>query len=695
MTEEDTMDDQQQPPERPARQLVAFLGDRYGGPEAETVMERLGRSDLAGVRAVVSWRGVVAEPDVCFVSLGIKYLDLLQQESCGRCTPCRIGTDVMRRCLRRLAKGAGTDDDIAVLRELAEQVDQAAWCGIANTVRDPILGLLDVGAAHFQAHAAGQTCPEETTMGWVAAPCRSTCPSTVDCPSYIFQDMEEHPHLANDIVRRDNPLSAVIGRTCHHPCESNCTLTQVGQPIAINFLKRWAADRAEAIIDVSHERGQVVMASAGHEPPAELGESPHEAAEETTAQASQRPVVPRGGATGQRVAIVGSGPAGLSAAYYLARSGYRPTIFEALPVPGGMLYVGIPEYRLPKAVLRREVELIQAEGVEIRYERAVGREVTFAELDQDYAAIFIGIGAHSGKKLRIPGEDLPGSLDAIDLLRRVALGEAAALGEQVLVVGGGNSAMDAARTSMRLGAGEVTVVYRRAREQMPANPWEVEEAMEEGVVFRFLSAPVSCEGETCVLGLMCQEMELGPPDESGRRAPVPKACEPFFLPADSVISAVGQQPDLSPFTLDPAIATNRWGYLDMDPHTFATTKPGVFVGGDAVSGGGSVIEAIHAGKTAARYMDAYLRGFPVAEDMEDTLRRLAVLLGAQKSWHQLPPGWDHGVREVMPMLEPEVRRQSFAHTELGFSNVQARREATRCLRCHRPILVASEVRERA
>jgi formate dehydrogenase major subunit len=248
--------------------------------------------------------------------------------------------------------------------------------------------------------------------------------------------------------------------------------------------------------------------------------------------------------------------------------------------------------------------------------------------------------------------------------------------------------MDAARTAVRLGAREVKIVYRRAREQMPANPWEVEEAEEEGVEFRLLAAPIRCEGDTCVETLVCQPMELGPPDESGRRSPVPVDCEPFSLEADVVIAAVGQQPDFSPFTVDPALALNKWGYLECDPRTFMTSKPGVFVGGDAVTGGASVIEAIYAGKQVAKYMDRFLKGEEVAEDLEDKTKRLAVYLGAQNSRYPIVPGVDYGRRQPMPMLAADLRKRDFSHTELGLNDNQAREEAKRCLRCHRPILVA-------
>ncbi len=242
-------------------------------------------------------------------------------------------------------------------------------------------------------------------------------------------------------------------------------------------------------------------------------------------------------------------------------------------------------------------------------------------------------------------------------LRKVALGEKVDIGDRVLVLGGGNSAMDAARTSVRLGAKQVQVVYRRTRNEMPANVWEIEEAEEEGVEFLYLAAPVKCEGDEGVEGLVCQQMELGEPDESGRRKPVPADMAPFVLQADSIIAAVGQQPDFEPFKGDESIKLNRWGYMEADPHTLMTSKPGVFVGGDAVSGGGTVIEAINAGKVVAKYIDKYLRGEPVVEDIEDKTKRLAVYLGAQKSAEPLADCVDYGKRQKMPVLPVDVRKQ--------------------------------------
>lgn len=698
-----------QAPDATVNGTLAALSDRYRGPGADEVLARLAQPDMEAVKGLVSWRGAVLADGACPVEMALSYLKLIREESCGRCGPCRIGIDVMRELFERLAAGEsepdrGGEDPVARIRRLAESIEDSAWCGIANTIRDPILALLDLGAEHFAEHAAGTTCGPLATHGWVAAPCRSTCPSTVDCAAYIFQALEEHPHLATTVVKRDNPLPAIIGRTCPHPCESNCTLAPMGQPIAINNIKRWCADRAEGLADDRGASGRLADPLAGARPEvvaaaggAELiAGGPHEVGELTTAQWSQRPVEvtcrldETWQACGKKVAVIGAGPAGLSAAYYLARRGYAPTIFEDLPVPGGMVHVGIPEYRLPRHVIRRETELIQQEGVEIRYNTRLGRDIQFADLEkQGFEATFVAIGAHLGRPLGIPGEDLPGSMDAIEFLRKVALGEPVDIGETVLVLGGGNSAMDAARTSIRLGAKKVQVVYRRTRNEMPANPWEIEEAEEEGVEFLYLAAPMECKGtEDHIQGLVCRQMELGEPDESGRRRPVPADMAPFVLTADTIIAAVGQQPDFEPFKADEAIKFNRWNYMEADPYTLMTSRPGLFVGGDAVSGGGTVIEAINAGKTAAKYIDMYLRGEPVEGDIEDKTRRLAVYLGAQDSAEPLCEGVDYGTRQKMPMLEPEVRKHTFDPTELGYTLDQVTAEADRCLRCHRPILVA-------
>ena len=499
-----------------ATEPVAALTDRYGGPAPEEVLARLEQPDMADVKAVVSWRGVVVNGDVCLVDLALA----LPQAPAGRIVRALRALPHRRRHHARAAREAGRRADrrretprrtVAKIRRWPSPSSDSAWCGIANTIRDPILALLDVGEEHFAAHAAGADLRARDHPRLGDGPVPLHLPVDGRLPSYIFQGLEEHPHLATTIVKRDNPLPAIIGRTCPHPCETNCSLAPIGQPIAINNIKRWCADRAEGLADDQlrvglpgrpDRRGAARGAVEAAGGPGRIAGGPHEVSELTTAQLSQRPVEvtcrldDKQAACGRKVAIIGAGPAGLSAGYFLARRGYKPTIFEDLPVPGGMVHVGIPEYRLPRHVIMRETELIQQEGVEIRYNtQRRPRHLLGADLDKEFEATFVGIGAHLGRPLGIPGEDLPGAMDAIEFLRKVALHEPIDIGDDVLVLGGGNSAMDAARTAVRLGAKNVQVVYRRTRNEMPANPWEIEEAEEEGVHFQYLAAPVECKGD--------------------------------------------------------------------------------------------------------------------------------------------------------------------------------------------------------
>jgi NADPH-dependent glutamate synthase beta subunit-like oxidoreductase len=309
------------------------------------------------------------------------------------------------------------------------------------------------------------------------------------------------------------------------------------------------------------------------------------------------------------VAVVGCGPAGLTVAHDLAMEGYRCTIFEAAPVPGGMLYLCIPEYRLPRDILQSDVSYIQDLGVEIKYETPLSRDFTVDDLlKQGFKAVFIGIGAHRGLKLKIPGEDdYRGFSDCIDFLRKVNLGDTSRPGNKVIVIGGGNSAIDSARTALRLGCEEVTIAYRRSRREMPANPWEVDAAEEEGVKLHFLAAPVKiiCSGGK-VTGMVCTKMKLGKLDSSGRRRPIPVEGSEFELEADLVIPAISQQPDISFLPEDHGFEISRWNSFVVDEETMATNRPGVFAGGDDVTGPATVIEAIRAGHVAAASIREYL-----------------------------------------------------------------------------------------
>ena len=466
------------------------------------------------------------------------------------------------------------------------------------------------------------------------SPCKIACPAHIPVQGYIALIGKGKFQEALDLVRETVPFAGTLGRICYHPCEDICKRQEVEQPLAICALKRFVYD----------------VCSGGELP--ERAERVYE----------------------ERVAIVGAGPAGLTAAYHLARTGYGVTVYEALPVAGGMLAVGIPEYRLPRDVLNHEIDFIRALGVEIRLGTPVGRDggPSLDDLRREYDAVFLAVGAHESRRLDIPGEDLEGVIHSTDFLRRLSLGEKVTLGRRVAVIGGGNAAIDAARSALRLGS-EVTVVYRRSRAEMPAIPAEVEAAMEEGAKFHFLATPTRVlEQDGRVVGMECIRMELGEPDESGRRRPVPVPGSEFTLDVDTVIVSIGQQPDLAPLA---GAEVTRWRTLAADQNTLATPVEGVFAGGDAVTGPAMAIDAMAAGKRAAETIHRYLRG----QDL---------LVGRTFEWPRpeeievtIPRGVELAERPEMSHLPLAERRTTFREVELGLTEEQAIAEAQRCLSC--------------
>ncbi len=465
-------------------------------------------------------------------------------------------------------------------------------------------------------------------------PCKLNCPAMTDCQKYVGEIREGRYHDAVSTLYQAFPFPASIGRVCPHPCEDACRRQMVEEPISIAFLKAFAADKIEADGD------------------------PY--------------VVECEPATGKHVAIVGGGPAGLTAAYFLRRYGHDVTIYDQQPKMGGMLRYGIPEYRLPKAVLDREIAIIANAGVKLVNGVKLGRDIDFNELRSSNDAVLLAIGAWTSMNMRVPGEDLDGVHGGIDFLERLGLGERPVLGKRVAVCGGGNTAMDCCRTAVRLGAEEVYVVYRRTRAEMPAADIEIEEAIEEGVTFKFLTNPIEFYGEDGhVTGMKLQIMELGEPDASGRRRPVPVEGATEDIAIDDVLMAIGQRANCEGVAEE--LLTQR-GTIACDELTFRTAMDNVFAAGDVTNrGAGIAIQAIAEAQKAALCINNYLEG-------DEVRARIPYFVKQEKTPEDFEDEPKQN-REKMPGLSPEERRNNFDPIYFGFTEEQALREASRCLEC--------------
>ncbi len=495
----------------------------------------------------------------------------------------------------------------------------------------------------FKSHLETGNCAAMDCIRLAPSPCQMACPAGIDVPTYLSLIGEGRDDEAIEVIRRDNPLPWVCGLVCTRPCEMMCVRGRIDTPVSIKFLKAFAAERA-----MSH--GKYVNP-------------------------------PRKPFNGKKVCVVGAGPAGLSASYYLALMGYHVRVLEALPVPGGMLMVGIPRYRLPREVIDREVAMIEALGVDFRYNTRFGKDITIDSLRQEgFEAFFIGIGAHKAYTLGLDGEDTysgKGVVDAVTFLRRVALGDRKVPGQRVVVIGGGNVAIDAARTSLRLGAQSVTIAYRRTRSEMPADIEEVEHAEEEGVNFSFLTIPTEIAGDDSkVTGLACLRGELIQKEGSDRMYPVPVEGSDYVMETDAVISAIGQFVDVEGMDAFSGIKWTRRGTIEVKHACMKTGEPGVFAAGDAVTGPATVIEAIGGGKRAAEAIDRYFNGIPQPRiPSVPTRYRREIPIEMPASTKMVLK------RPEMPMLNIDRRRVTFQQAELGYTENMVREEARRCLRC--------------
>jgi formate dehydrogenase beta subunit len=461
-------------------------------------------------------------------------------------------------------------------------------------------------------------------------PCSYACPAHIDIPRYVnYVSRGKYPE-ALAVVREKVPFPGALGRVCIHPCEQACRRGKLDEPICIKFLKRYASDHDNEL----WKKGNKVMP-----------------------------------ATGKKVAVVGSGPAGLTAAFYLAKFGHAVTVFETLPQTGGMMRVGIPAYRLPREILDAEIDEIKKVGVEIKVNQRI--ESVDELLQKGFDAVFVGIGDHKGSKMGAEGEELPGVLDGVSFLRTVALGEKFKIGKKVAIIGGGNSAIDCARVALRVGSSDVTIVYRRTRAEMPAAPEEVEAAIHEGIKVVFLAAPNKITQKDGRLDMECIKMRLGDPDASGRRSPVRIPGSEYITEYDNVIAGIGQASDI-PAKFD--LAVNR-GNIKASPATLETSKKGVFAGGDIVTGPASVIGAIAQGRLAASSIDKYLGGNGVIDEVLAPVEAMEPVFGedAHFSGKKQPH---------MAELENSKRQGNFDEVEFGYSEQQAVDEGKRCYKCH-------------
>jgi NADH-quinone oxidoreductase subunit F len=620
-----------------------FKAAQIGGPSGGCItLENLNTptdyDQLAKLGAIMGSGGLIAmDEDTCMVDTARFFMDFIQDESCGKCLPCRLGTKQMLEILERITQGKGVEGDIELLVELGETIQQTAICGLGQSAPNPVLSTIRYFKEEYQQHIKDKYCKAGVCSDLFISPCENTCPANINVPGYIRLIASGRFLDAYQLIRQENPFPAICGRICTRPCESKCRRSMTDEAVAICDLKRFAADYAyrnekEILIDA-------VMSK-----------------------------------NGKKVAIVGAGASGLTCGYYLVRNGYEVDVFEQESIAGGVLAFGIPEYRLPKEVLAHEVSLIEKTGVRIHLNTQIGKDIEFDQLKKNYDSVYIATGTQFPEKIRVEGEDLPGVLHGIHFLKDVNSNLKYRIEGKVVVIGGGNTAIDSARTALRCGASEVVVLYRRTIDAMPAYEAEIHEALLEGVGIIELASPKRfIAGEDGrVEKIECVRMQLAEFDSSGRRKSKAIEKSVFTIDVDLVVVAVSQYSDL-PFIKKEEIGVTRWGTFVVHDDTLMTTMEGVFAGGDVARGPETVIQAIADGKKAAESIDRYLGGkgllnkgmsidIPSVAD-EDEIVAL----------HRFP----------LDILKLEDRINSFDEVVLGYHKLNAMAEAMRCLHCDR------------
>ncbi len=581
---------------------------------------------------------VVMDEDNCMVDVARYFVEFTHSESCGKCIPCRVGLDKSLHYLNRITHGKGTEEDLQTLDELSRMIRDASLCGLGQTAPNPVLTTMRHFLHEFEDHIRARRCRAGVCEDLALSPCENSCPLHMNIPRYLQLLKEDRLEEAFLSVVLDNPLPASTGRVCQHPCDNRCRRAGLDEAVNMREVHRYIAD---SIYPTPKFEELAARVASMRKPP-----------------------------TGKRCAVVGAGPTGLACAYYLALLGHDVMVYDSNPDAGGMLRYALPDYRLPKDVLDREIELIRRVGVQFTFGVRIQQEITLNDLDEQYDAVFLAIGTWKENWVYLPGTELKGVMPALPFLEAVSKREPTALGKKVVVIGGGNAAIDSARTAMRLGC-DVTIVYRRERKDMPAIHEEVEAAEAEGAKIVFLASPHRIVGDEAgrVKALEAVKTRLGEYDASGRRRPIP-TDEIVRIPCDTVILAVGEAVDID-FAKASGLKIKENGLIEVDRYTLATSRPKFYAGGDLITGASNVSNAMGYGKKAARNIDRMLTG--------------------EERWASLWPEFEydmtvpahpsasrrHRVREPDPL----ERVRDFREATYGLTTVEAMEEACRCLRC--------------
>ncbi|WP_305073341.1 NADH-ubiquinone oxidoreductase-F iron-sulfur binding region domain-containing protein [Propionivibrio sp.] len=594
---------------------------------------------LAQIGAIMGSGGmVVMDEDNCMVDVARYFVEFTHSESCGKCIPCRAGLDQALRILKKITGGQAEESDIQDLEELGQMIKEMSLCGLGQTAPNPVLTTLRYFRHEYEEHLRARRCRAGVCEDLFLSPCENSCPLHMRIPQFLELTKEGRIADAAEMIWLDNPLPGSTGRICQHPCESQCRRKTVDAPLNMREVHRFISDQVFGgpLLD------EVRTRLAGR----------------------------RMAATGKKIAIVGAGPSGLAAGFYLALLGHDVTIHEAREEAGGMLRYSLPQYRLPKDMLSKELEIIAGLGVTFRFGQKLGAGVSLDVLEAENDAVFLATGTWKAARAGITGEESPSVWHAIHFLEQVARGEPTQIGQKVVVIGGGNAAVDSARTALRLGC-EVTIAYRRERQEMPAIAEEVTDAEAEGVRLQFLVAPqrVVTDKRGRVTGIELMRTKLGDYTLDGRRRPM-STSEKIVVPCDNIILAIGERPDAEPLRRF-GIHVRENDTAAADWVTYETNRPRVFAGGDLVTGASNVSSTMATGKAAARAIDHILTG-------QD---RLPALLGTFDVAQAVPPEPEGGARNVSEEMPAAQRRANFAEVMRGLTQAQAAAESGRCLRC--------------